>query len=392
MAVTSTVDQVEYTGTGSIATYQVPFYFLQAADLLLELQSAAGATPTTLIRDTDYSVAGAGVLTGGTITLLAGNLALGAILTIARDPALTQETTFQAQGPIPAAALNNGLDLATMQIQATRRIANNALRFPLVESLLGQNAELPAANKRANTNLGFGASGLLQLNPASNGSGTSVIATRSNTPRLLADRFAEVADVMDYGATLTGDDTLALQGAINSLGSAGGIVYIPAEATLFLNTVNTYKGIYTYAIRITTNNITIRGGAGAKDPDDQHRHLVAVPGRRWRGSGGTYYSMTAPAIGDTSITLTTAGQASNFAVGDWVYYKGQRVHAAPTLDAISELNQVYRRSTAASCRCCTRCRSRSSTTGPTPGGSASSPARWSRTSRWKISASTSRRT
>ncbi len=159
MAVTSTVDAVQYTGTGSTSLFQVPFYFLQAADLLVERQTAAGAAPTALVLGTDYNVAGAGVLTGGTITLLGGNLASGAVLTIARDPALVQDTTFQAQGPIPASSLNNGLDLATMQIQAARTRANNAIQIPLVESLAGLTTVLPVAATRANQAVLFDASG-----------------------------------------------------------------------------------------------------------------------------------------------------------------------------------------------------------------------------------------
>ncbi len=58
----------------------------------------------------------------------------------------------------------------------------------------------------------------------------SVLATGSTTPRSLADRFAEVTNVLDHGAKGDGttDDTAAIQSAIDSVVAAGGEVFVPA--------------------------------------------------------------------------------------------------------------------------------------------------------------------
>lgn len=315
MAVTSTVDQVQYTGTGALATYQVPFYFLQSADLLLELQTAAGVAPTPLVLGTDYTVAGAGVLTGGTITLVAGDLASGAVLTIARDPALTQEITFRAQGPIPASGLNNGLDLATMQIQAARTRANNAIQIPLVESLAGLNTTLPPAAVRASTVLGFDASGNVLL-VANNGSSTAVTATGSTTPRLLANRFAELFNVMDFGAVGNdvNDDTAAINAACAACVSGGvrGIVYFPK---------GTYK--VTSGLTIDLNWYGVLGERAKIDASSMTTGALFTVKSSY--SGSPYYQ------GDVSIQgLELVGPGSGSSV-DGLYYNDATSGAAHLL-------------------------------------------------------------
>ena len=61
-----------------------------------------------------------------------------------------------------------------------------------------------------------------------NGSSLTATATGSTTARSLANRFADVVNVKDFGAVGDGvaDDTIAIQNAINSLND-GGIVFFP---------------------------------------------------------------------------------------------------------------------------------------------------------------------
>ena len=72
-----------------------------------------------------------------------------------------------------------------------------------------------------------------------------VIATGSDTPRALQDRFADVVNVKDFGATGLGglDDTAAIQAAIDSLAATGGTVYFPPGQ--YLVTAINLAGPYT---------------------------------------------------------------------------------------------------------------------------------------------------
>jgi hypothetical protein len=83
---------------------------------------------------------------------------------------------------------------------------------------------------------------------------SSVTATGSTTARTLANRFADVVNVKDFGAVGDGvaDDTAAIQAAINFTASRnGGYINIPSGVYKISNTLS-----------ITTSNIKIIGNGG----------------------------------------------------------------------------------------------------------------------------------
>lgn len=74
-----------------------------------------------------------------------------------------------------------------------------------------------------------------------NASSATALATGSTTERTLANRFADVVNVKDFGAVGDGvaDDTAAIQDAIDSLGSLGGMVFIPSNMRCYIgNNIN----------------------------------------------------------------------------------------------------------------------------------------------------------
>ena len=80
-----------------------------------------------------------------------------------------------------------------------------------------------------------------------NGNNIQVTATGSTTARTLANRFADVVNVLDYGADPTGvnDSTDAIQNAINQAEIANGkTVYFPAGVYIVSATINITNSVH----------------------------------------------------------------------------------------------------------------------------------------------------
>ena len=108
---------VEIGADGQLTTWQlfntlrdgqVPFYFVDADDLVL-IRTDADNTKTTLSIGGNYTVAGAGDANGGSVTLSIAPLS-GSTLIIFRDPPLTQEADYTANGRFPAESHERALD------------------------------------------------------------------------------------------------------------------------------------------------------------------------------------------------------------------------------------------------------------------------------------------
>lgn len=115
MTVTSTTSSVQYAGNGSTTAFAVPFYFLEESHLLVVLRSAVGVETVQVIT-TNYTVVGAGVLSGGTVTMLVAP-ATGTTLHIRRVVPATQLTDYQANDTFPAESHEQALDKLTMLVQ-----------------------------------------------------------------------------------------------------------------------------------------------------------------------------------------------------------------------------------------------------------------------------------
>lgn len=127
MALSSTTSRVSYSGNGSTTAFSFPYYFLANADLVVILKAANGTeTPQTIT--THYTVTGAGVTAGGTVTMLTAP-ASGTTLTIYRDPAATQDLDLVENDPLPAEELEERLDKLTMIAQRSKNQLDRAVRL-----------------------------------------------------------------------------------------------------------------------------------------------------------------------------------------------------------------------------------------------------------------------
>ena len=255
MTVSSSTARVSYSGNGSTQAFAVPFYFLSSSHLLVTLRSSAGVE-TPQVLGTDYTVTGAGVLTGGTVTMTTAP-ASGATLVIVRNVPLTQETDLQPNDRLPAETLEQTVDKLTMITQQLDEASDRAIKFPVSDSS-SFDTTLPVSSTRAGKYFKFGSTGAISLDSVAPGYATAVVT--------------------DFGAV--GDDstvnTTAIQSAIDSLTNGGtlffptgtyrsGSLTIGSANIKFLMTGGTVLkfptlGASTKAITVNANNFSIEGG------------------------------------------------------------------------------------------------------------------------------------
>lgn len=118
MAVTSATSEVSYTGNGVTTAFSFPYLFLSNSDLVVTLTS--GDLDDVLTLGVDYTVTGAGVAAGGTVTMTSAPAA-DETLTIERTVALTQATSFRSAGTFSPKSHEDAIDKAVMMAQQLER-------------------------------------------------------------------------------------------------------------------------------------------------------------------------------------------------------------------------------------------------------------------------------
>lgn len=112
MTISSTVSRVSYSGNGVTTVFSFPYLFLVEADLIVVLRDALGVE-TTKTLTTHYTTSGAGVQSGGSVTMLTAP-AVGETLVIYRNPSLTQDLDLVDGDPLPVEPVEKRLDKLTM--------------------------------------------------------------------------------------------------------------------------------------------------------------------------------------------------------------------------------------------------------------------------------------
>lgn len=182
MTIASSTSRISYVGDGVTTAFAIPFLFQNNADITVMLQSSTGAQ-TTQTLGTQYSLSGAGVTSGGTCTFtIAPTAATGAVITIFRDPPVTQTTSYNNNDPFPAKSHENALDKLTTLEQRTRDMITRSVRLP--DSDPASSTQLPTLALRANKLLGFDTNGLpaAVLGPSFVGGtdiGAAVVSTKA---------------------------------------------------------------------------------------------------------------------------------------------------------------------------------------------------------------------
>lgn len=191
-----------FAGDGTTKTFNLPFVFVDAADLQVMTRVTATGVETAQVLNLDFTVSGGGGAVGS--VTMATAPASGVQLLVRRRAPITQSLDMDGTPPEPA-ALETLLDRLVLLLQEARLVGDRSLRFKASdgESL---SAELPSATARASAYLAFDSSG----NP---------VAIAKEIASALASSFgASLIDDADASAALT---TLGLSAFFKTLvGSA----------------------------------------------------------------------------------------------------------------------------------------------------------------------------
>ena len=131
MPVSSEIKRADYVGNGSTTAFATQFRFLQNSDIKVILAVTATGVETDQVEITNYTLTGAGLDAGGTVTMLIAP-AVGETLTIKRDVPLTQGTDYVENDNFPAESHEDALDKLTMIAQQIQEEVDR--QFQLTEN------------------------------------------------------------------------------------------------------------------------------------------------------------------------------------------------------------------------------------------------------------------
>lgn len=189
MTIITTQSRITYAGDNVTTGFPIPFEFFLTSDITA-VKTAVGGAQSILVLNVDYTLAGAGVIGGGSLIKTSALLA-GETLAIFLNPPIEQESHYQSNSPFPSGTLENDLDRQTQISQRLQDQINHAIRAPDGDASPGM--VLPPASARANLFSAFDASG-------------NVIAV--SPPAVLAPQVFGPGDVRNYGG-VSGTDCAA---------------------------------------------------------------------------------------------------------------------------------------------------------------------------------------
>ena len=142
--------RIQYTGDGAVTAFTYPFPIFTNADI----EVYEDATLKTIT--TDYTVTGAGVSTGGTVTFVTAP-ASGVVVTLLRNLTIERTTDFQESGEFRSQVINDELDKQVAMSQQVNDRVDRSLRLASTDP--DATLTLPLKATRLRKFLGFDSNG-----------------------------------------------------------------------------------------------------------------------------------------------------------------------------------------------------------------------------------------
>ncbi len=157
MALSTTASRVQYLGDGSTTDFTVTFEFFADIDLKVYSTVIATGVTTLLVLNTHYTLVGAGVGVGGTLTMLVAP-ASTVRLTIARVVTLIQSSVYNEDADFPVKVVEGDFDYSMMTLQQQADALSRSIQIPISDPT-GTIINIPNSVERANKVLSFDGAG-----------------------------------------------------------------------------------------------------------------------------------------------------------------------------------------------------------------------------------------
>ncbi len=271
MTVVTTTSRIVYTGNDIADVFAYNFKIFADSDLVVTEEVIATGVQTVLVLTTDYTVSGAGVASGGNVTLVAGALPSTKKLIIERNVPQTQAVDLEENSPSPAAVTETVYDKLTMLTQQVQDVLDRAMRLGI--SITGVSAELPTPV--ADKVLVWASDALSLTNQTLSQTDTGGIADSAITTAKLADlavttaKLAALAVIAAKIATnaVTADKILALAvttAKINNLAVTVGKLGNDAVETAKIKDLNVTAG----KLAVGVTDVNVKVGAFTRNTGD----------------------------------------------------------------------------------------------------------------------------
>ena len=189
ITISDATPRVQYTATGGQTTFAVNFEFFANSDLKVYNGASLLTYAATPSGATQYSVTGAGVTGGGSITLGSPGATVDDKITIYRDMSIARSTDFPTSGAFQVDSLNEELDKLAAMIQQVETDTKYSPKFSQTTTT-GFNLTFPELS----------ASKVISVNSG----GTALEATQSIVDvQTIAGISADVTAVSNISANVT---------------------------------------------------------------------------------------------------------------------------------------------------------------------------------------------
>ena len=335
--------RVQYTATAGQTVFIVPYEFFEVGDLKVYNGDTLLTYNVSPSSASQYSVTGAGVTNGGSITLGAPGAALSSIITIVRDIPIKRITDFPNAGPFNIQALNAELDkLTVVQQNLETDLDNRVLRLGDSDTPNTLSA-IPNKAARQNKLLGFDVQGQpVAYDSASlatlvayatayadtfTGDGIDTTFTLSGNPAVIANLDVSINGVTqvpftDYtlsGTTLT-TTTAVPNGAVMLVKYKEGLPNYSGDAQDIRYTAS-FSGAVQQSVEAKLDQTVSVKDFGAKGDgvtnDSAAFAAARLVTKKYFIPSGTYILNASPDpfldtfIADSNVTLTVGGTSYN---------------------------------------------------------------------------------